>query len=359
MTAPDHSLPFEIYADAANNGCGALLAQKQSGRLCLIAFASKRMTSSEQRMNTTHKELLSLVWAIQTFDDITKHCFINFYIDHKPLLTLSQKLQDPNPIVTRYLYRLSLTPHNISHVRGEDNQVADCLSRATETAKQYDSTCPSDLVSHLEDQINDIQKTNMLTKTVSSNISPLQECANVINDLPSQSVIIGGRTLRSVPQRRAMKHNNQYHSPNTSSSIATPGIPTPISTNISPPTSIIPSTSTTPSTVQQVQDDHLDSAMPSDVTQSSQSQTELKLSLQSIKEGQAKDSYLKHLIQYLLTQTEPLDRNIYSKILRDHADFVIDEGILKFIYKPRHHKDFAREWELHLVVPETLVPTAL
>jgi hypothetical protein len=85
----------------------------------------------------------------------------------------------------------------------------------------------------------------------------------------------------------------------------------------------------------------------------------LQMDLQVIKIEQLNDQYLKHLIAFLCTKKEPLDRNIYTKILGDQADFVMRDDILYFIYKPRKHKNFDHEWQLHVVIPEKLVPIAL
>ncbi len=70
--------------------------------------------------------------------------------------------------------------------------------------------------------------------------------------------------------------------------------------------------------------------------------------------------FLTNLIEYLNNKVEPLDRNLYVKLLRDHHHFLIgDNGILYFVYKTRKHKNFSKEWQLHIVVPERFIALAL
>ena len=62
---PRFHKPFIIHVDASDCGVGAFLAQKDdNGELAIIAYFSKRFTSSQQHYSATQKECLAVVLAV-------------------------------------------------------------------------------------------------------------------------------------------------------------------------------------------------------------------------------------------------------------------------------------------------------
>ena len=66
MAYPDYEIPFELHTDASQEGLGAILYQKQLGRLCVIGYASRTLTPAETKyhLHSGKLEFLALKWAI-------------------------------------------------------------------------------------------------------------------------------------------------------------------------------------------------------------------------------------------------------------------------------------------------------
>ena len=65
MWLPDHAKQVFFCTDASNCGLGAALMQKHDGRHYLVAYFSKKLTSTERRYSTLEKECLAIVWGVQ------------------------------------------------------------------------------------------------------------------------------------------------------------------------------------------------------------------------------------------------------------------------------------------------------
>lgn len=62
----DCSQPFILHTDASNQGLGAVLYQRQEGKLRLITFGSRTLTAAERNyhLHSGKFEFLALKWAI-------------------------------------------------------------------------------------------------------------------------------------------------------------------------------------------------------------------------------------------------------------------------------------------------------
>ena len=82
--------PFLLQTDASAVGVGAVL--EQGG--CVIAYASRTLTKSEQQYSTIQKECLAAVYAMKQFRHYLLGRSFQLVTDHAPLQWLSaQKME--------------------------------------------------------------------------------------------------------------------------------------------------------------------------------------------------------------------------------------------------------------------------
>ena len=85
VTYQDFSIPFHLYTDASKVGLGAILAQQQEGKECIICCATRTLSKSEQNYSVTKKECLAVVWGIKNFRNYLIANHFKVYTDHYSL----------------------------------------------------------------------------------------------------------------------------------------------------------------------------------------------------------------------------------------------------------------------------------
>jgi len=63
----DFNKPFILRTDASNTGLGAVLLQEHDGEKWPTAFASKKLSTAEQKYSVVERECLAIVWAMRKF----------------------------------------------------------------------------------------------------------------------------------------------------------------------------------------------------------------------------------------------------------------------------------------------------
>nr|XP_037280020.1 uncharacterized protein LOC119172989 [Rhipicephalus microplus] len=89
MASYNPELPTLVSADASSFGLGAVLLQEQqTGERRAVAFASRALTTAEQRYSQIEKEALGVSWAIERFEEFLRGLSFVVETDHQPLVRL-------------------------------------------------------------------------------------------------------------------------------------------------------------------------------------------------------------------------------------------------------------------------------
>ena len=125
---PDFEKPFILTTDASNFAIGAVLSQGPVGQDRPIAFASRTLSKTEENYSTIEKELLAMEWGCKYFRPYLFGRRFTLFTDHKPL-TYAINLKDKNGKLSRMAVRMKEFDAQIKYRPGNQNVVADGLSR--------------------------------------------------------------------------------------------------------------------------------------------------------------------------------------------------------------------------------------
>ena len=125
--------PTMVSSDASSYGLGGVLMQKVDDIWKPVFYASRAMTSTEQRYAQVEKEALAMTWSCEKFSDflIGMQDF-TIETDHKPLLALmkTKQLDELTPRIQRFRMRMMRFSYHIVFTAGKNLATADALSRA-------------------------------------------------------------------------------------------------------------------------------------------------------------------------------------------------------------------------------------
>ncbi len=131
---PDFTKAFVLHTDASNLGLGAVLYQHLEGKLRVIAYGSRTLTTAEQNyhLHSGKLEFLALKWAVtEKFRDYLYYApTFTVYSDNNPLtyILTTAKL---NATGCRWVAELADFHFTIRYRPGKENVDADALSRLT------------------------------------------------------------------------------------------------------------------------------------------------------------------------------------------------------------------------------------
>jgi hypothetical protein len=128
LKIPDFSKEFILTTDASNFAIGGVLSQKFDNIEHPVAFSSRTLNNAEINLDTTQKEVLSVIWNVKHFRPYLYGKKFLIRTDHQPLQWL-RNLKEPNAKLTRWRLALEEYDYRIEYVPGKSNQVADALSR--------------------------------------------------------------------------------------------------------------------------------------------------------------------------------------------------------------------------------------
>ena len=141
---PDYGLPFVLHTDASNEGLGAVLYQRQYGKMRVIGYGSRTLTTAEKNyhLHSGKLEFLALKWAVcEQFRDYLYYApSFTVYTDNNPL-TYVLSTAKLNSTGHRWVSELADFNFEIKYRPGKVNKDADTLSRLPLDINQYIPTC--------------------------------------------------------------------------------------------------------------------------------------------------------------------------------------------------------------------------
>ena len=132
LTFPDFSKEFEIHTDASKLQLGACISQDGKP----VAFYSRKLNPAQTRYTTTERELLSIVETLKEFRNILLGQKIKVHTAHE---NLTYETFNSDRVMRWRLYIEEYSP-DLHYVKGENNIVADALSRLDIAYSQFEDT---------------------------------------------------------------------------------------------------------------------------------------------------------------------------------------------------------------------------
>ena len=165
LAFPTLNADTQIISDASNAAAGAVLQQTVNGITKPLAFFSKNFTSAQQKYSTFDRELLAIVLAIKHFKYFVEGRDFEILTDHKPLTNIfSAEMKNATPFQTRQVTFISNFTTRIKYIPGEENVVADYLSRPNGLCNALYTEIPLiDYAQFAEAQQNDPEIAALLT----------------------------------------------------------------------------------------------------------------------------------------------------------------------------------------------------
>ena len=152
---PARNAVLLLMTDASSSSVGAVLQQVVDGKIRPLGFFSKALTESQSGYSTYDRELLAIYLAIKHFRYCVEGSKLIVYTDHEPLTHALHKTPSDSdtPVRIRHLNFISQFCHEIRHISGSDNPVADALSRI----ETIDCPAPLDYAEIAVNQENDTE----------------------------------------------------------------------------------------------------------------------------------------------------------------------------------------------------------
>lgn len=132
LSNPNYESPFIIQTDASDSGMGAVLVQGEGEDERVVAYWSQKLSSAQRKYQTTERECLAVILAVEKFRPYIEGAKFTVITDHASLLWL-RNLKDPTGRLGRWALRLQPYDFVLQHRKGKFMVVADALSRAVDS----------------------------------------------------------------------------------------------------------------------------------------------------------------------------------------------------------------------------------
>lgn len=144
LSHPLPDAPLALFTDSSDSCVGGVLNQREGKSWKPLGYFSKKLSDTQKKYSTYDRELLGIYMSVCHFRNMIEGRQLTIHTDHKPLTYVFSKMgsDKETPRRTRQLMFISEFTTDIQHVKGNDNVVADSLSRVEEiscpTAFAYD-----------------------------------------------------------------------------------------------------------------------------------------------------------------------------------------------------------------------------
>lgn len=136
---PRADAELSIHVDASDTGIGGVLQQTFKGEIQPLSFYSKKLTNAQKNYSTYDRELLAIYKSVVYFRNQIEGRKFVIYTDHKPLIFMfSKSYEKASPRQLRQIDFVSQFTTDIRHISGEQNVVADMLSRTEAVERGLD-----------------------------------------------------------------------------------------------------------------------------------------------------------------------------------------------------------------------------
>lgn len=130
LAHPRSDAELALFTDASDHSVGAALQQRNGDDWEPLAFYSKKLSPTEAKYSAFDRELLAIYLAIKYFRHMVEARNLTVYTDHKSLIyAFRQKPEKCTPRQFRHLDFVGQFTTDIRHVSGDENVIADALSR--------------------------------------------------------------------------------------------------------------------------------------------------------------------------------------------------------------------------------------
>jgi cleavage and polyadenylation specificity factor subunit 1 len=130
LAHPNPSAPLALVTDASTSAIGAVLQQRVDNAWQPLAFFSKKLNPAQHKYSAYDRELPAVYEAVEHFCHMLEARHFTIFTDHKPITYAFQQKRDKcSPRQFNHLDFISQFTTDVRHISGQDNVVADVLSR--------------------------------------------------------------------------------------------------------------------------------------------------------------------------------------------------------------------------------------
>lgn len=130
LIQPELNQKFYLQTDASKNQIGAALLQKREGTLKPCFYFSKKLSRAESKYSATKLEAFAIISSVRHFREFLFGKRFKIISDHRSLIYNLKVRENPASQIIRWLMELSEYSFDLEYIKGEDNVLADYLSRA-------------------------------------------------------------------------------------------------------------------------------------------------------------------------------------------------------------------------------------